>query len=83
VRAGEVVAVKVPAPGLMADAQACGRFVQEIEVSQRLSAGRHPAIAQTLGYEVFDDPHTGREVYGLVLEYPDEAAHVALRPAIE
>jgi formylglycine-generating enzyme required for sulfatase activity len=71
VRAGEVVAVKVPAPWLMADTEACRRFVQEIEVSQRLSAGRHPGIVQTLGYEVFDDPHTGRELYGLVLEYID------------
>jgi serine/threonine protein kinase/formylglycine-generating enzyme required for sulfatase activity len=71
VRAGEVVAVKVPAPGLMAEAGAWRRFVQEIEVSQRLSAGRHPAIVATLGYEVFDDPHTGRELYGLVLEFID------------
>lgn len=71
VRAGEVVAVKVPAPWLMADAEACRSFVREIEVSQRLSAGRHPGIVQTLGYEVFDDPHTGRELYGLVLEYID------------
>jgi hypothetical protein len=74
VRVGEVVAVKVPAPWLMADAEACRRFVQEIEVSQRLSAGRHPAvdsIVRTLGYEVFDDPHTSRELYGLVLEYID------------
>jgi len=72
VRAGEVVAVKVPAPWLMADTEACRRFVQEIEVSLRLSEGRHPAIVRTLGYEIFDDPHTtGRELYGLVLEYID------------
>jgi formylglycine-generating enzyme required for sulfatase activity len=71
VRAGEVVAVKVPAPGLMADAAACARFVKEIEVSLRLSADRRPSVVQTLGYEVFDDPHTGRELYGMVLEYID------------
>jgi len=72
VRAGEVVAVKVPAPWLMADAEACRRFVQEIEVSLRLSEGRHAAIVRTLGYEIFDDPHaSGRELYGLVLEYID------------
>ncbi|MDB5307114.1 MAG: pknB [Gemmataceae bacterium] len=71
VGAGEVVAVKVPAPGLMVDAKARRLFVQEIEVSQRLSAGRHPAIVQTLGYEVFDDPRSGHELYGLVLEYID------------
>ena len=69
VRAGEVVAIKVPAPWLMADAEATRLFMQEIEVSHRLSAARHPAIVQTLGYEVFDEPHTGRELYGLVLEY--------------
>jgi formylglycine-generating enzyme required for sulfatase activity len=30
-----------------------------------------PEIVQTLGYEVFDDPHSGGEMYGLVLEYID------------
>jgi formylglycine-generating enzyme required for sulfatase activity len=84
VRAGEVVAVKVPAPGLMADAAAGARFVKEIEVSLRLSADRRPSIVQTLGYEVFDDPHTGRELYGMVLEYidgPSLAQYLAQRQA--
>jgi formylglycine-generating enzyme required for sulfatase activity len=65
------VAVKVPAPGLMRDEHARGRFLQEIRVSQRLSAARRPEIVQTLGYELFDDPHGGGEMYGLVLEYID------------
>jgi formylglycine-generating enzyme required for sulfatase activity/proteasome lid subunit RPN8/RPN11 len=68
---GQVVALKVPAPRLMADDSTCQRFVQEIEVSQRLSAARHPGMVQTHGYVRFDDPHTGQELYGLVLEFID------------
>jgi hypothetical protein len=59
------VALKVPAADLLADAAARGRFVTEIQVAQKLS-GKHPAIVETLGYAVFDDPHSGRELYGLV-----------------
>jgi parallel beta-helix repeat protein len=69
VNRGRTVALKVPAPGLMADDRTRERFLQEILVSQRLAAGRHPAIVETLNYAVFDDPHSGRELYGLVLEY--------------
>jgi formylglycine-generating enzyme required for sulfatase activity len=78
VNEGQAVAVKVPAPGLMRDEHARQRFLQEIRVSQRLSAARRPEIVQTLGYELFDDPHTGGEMYGLVLEYIDgwSLAHV-------
>jgi hypothetical protein len=64
------VALKVPAAELLADAAARGRFVTEIQVAQKLS-GKHPAIVETLGYAVFDDPHSGRELYGLVLEFID------------
>jgi formylglycine-generating enzyme required for sulfatase activity len=71
VNEGQTVAVKVPAPGLMRDDHARRRFLQEIRVSQRLSAARRPEIVQTLGYEAFDDPHGGGELYGLVLEYID------------
>ncbi len=65
---GQPVAIKVPAPELMKDEQTCDRFVQEILVSQRLSSGRHPAVVQTIGYEVFEAPD-GAELYGLVLEF--------------
>jgi hypothetical protein len=81
---GRVVAVKVPAPDLMTDASTRERFEREIEVSLRLSAGRCPHIVQTLGYEVFDDPHSGRELYGLVLEFIEGeslATYLALRQA--
>jgi parallel beta-helix repeat protein len=74
VNRGRTVALKVPAPGLMTDGPTRARFLQEIQVSQRLSAGRHPAIVQTLNYAVFDCPHTGRELYGLVLEFIDGAS---------
>jgi parallel beta-helix repeat protein len=74
VNRGRIVALKVPAPGLMADERTRERFLQEIQVSQRLSAGRHPAIVETLNYAVFDCPHTGRELYGLVLEFIDGAS---------
>jgi formylglycine-generating enzyme required for sulfatase activity len=39
-------------------------------VAQKLS-GKHPAIVETLGYTVFDDPHSGRELFGLVMEFID------------
>ena len=66
--AGQVVAIKVPAAALLADHSARGRFVTEIQVAQKLS-GKHPAILQTHGFTVFDDPHSGRELFGLVIEY--------------
>jgi parallel beta-helix repeat protein len=74
VNRGQTFALKVPAPGLMSDEQTRGRFLQEIQVSQRLSTGRHPAIVQTLNYAVFDCPHSGQELYGLVLEFIDGAS---------
>jgi hypothetical protein len=64
------IALKVPAADLLADEAARDRFVIEIQVAQKLS-GKHPAIVETLGYAVFDDPHSGRELYGLVMEYID------------
>jgi hypothetical protein len=67
----EVVALKVPAPALMADETTRQRFVQEIQVSQQLSRAGPRAIVQTLGYVHFEDPHTQRPLYGLVLEFVD------------
>jgi hypothetical protein len=67
---GQAVALKVPAADLLADAGARSRFITEIQVSQKLS-GKHPAVIETLGYTVFDDPHSGRELFGLVMEYID------------
>lgn len=69
VNRGQVVALKVPAHHLMTDDSTRERFIREIEVSQHLSAGRHPNIVQTIGWEVFDEPHTGQELYALVLEF--------------
>ncbi|MGE3798750.1 MAG: protein kinase [Thermomicrobiales bacterium] len=66
---GQTVAVKVPAPDLMRNEQTCDRFVQEIQVSHRLSGGNHPHIVQTIGYEVFEDPRDHSELYGLVMEF--------------
>jgi len=68
--AGQTVALKVPAAALLADPAARGRFVTEIQVAQRLS-GKHPAIVQTQGFTIFDDPYSGRELFGLVMEYID------------
>ena len=69
VNPGLVVALKVPAPDLLADPSARARFVTEIQVAQKLT-GRHKAVVETLGYAVFDDPHhPGRELYGLVMEF--------------
>jgi hypothetical protein len=70
VNRGRSFALKVPAPELLADPAARARFVTEIQVAQNLS-GRHPAILDTFGYAIFDDPHSGRELYGLVMEYID------------
>ena len=71
------VAIKVPAPDLMTDAGTpplrAGN--QRLAATQRdrqggiALRGRPPQIVATLGYELFDDPHSGRETYGLVLEY--------------
>jgi formylglycine-generating enzyme required for sulfatase activity len=63
-------ALKVPAPELLAEAATCDRFVTEIQVAQKLS-GKHPAIIETFTHAIFDDPHSGRELYGLVMEYID------------
>jgi formylglycine-generating enzyme required for sulfatase activity len=84
VNRAQVVAIKVPAPGLLDDPASRQRFVQEIQVSQQLSRGRHPAIVETIGYVRLTDPHAGRPLYGLVLEYIDgqSLAHwLALREA--
>ncbi len=65
---GKVVAIKVPAPNLLTDSF-IDRFVAEIQTSQRLSLGRHPAIVETINYEVFEEPHGRQELYGLVMEF--------------
>jgi serine/threonine protein kinase len=84
VNPGLLVALKVPAPDLLADPAARARFITEIQVAQKLS-GRHNAVIQTLGYAVFDDPHNpGRELYGLVMEFingPSLAQFLAQRQA--
>jgi formylglycine-generating enzyme required for sulfatase activity len=70
VNSGRVVALKVPTAELLTDPAARDRFVTEIRVSQKLS-GKHPAIIETFGYSIFDDPHSGLELFGLVMEYVD------------
>jgi parallel beta-helix repeat protein len=65
---GKVVAIKVPAPNLLTDSF-IDRFIAEIQTSQRLSLGRHPAIVETINYEVFEEPHSKQEMYGLVMEF--------------
>ena len=47
------------------------RFVREIDIAEELSVGRPGQIVLTLGYEVFDDPHGGGEMYALILEHID------------
>jgi formylglycine-generating enzyme required for sulfatase activity len=81
---GAAVALKVPAPALMADPAIRERFEQEIAVSRRLSAARGPHIVHVFDYEVFDDPHTGQELYALVMELVEGeslARHLARRKA--
>lgn len=65
------VAVKVPAPALMADPDTRRRFEQEIEVSRQLNQGGHPNILRGFDFEIFDDPHTSQMQYGLVMEFID------------
>ncbi len=67
---GRPFAVKVPAPGLLND-EMIQRFVREIDIAEELSVSRPSQIVLTLGYEVFDDPHGGGEMYALILEYID------------
>ncbi|MCE9532076.1 MAG: protein kinase [Planctomycetes bacterium] len=69
VNRGKVVALKVPAPGLMDNEETSQRFVQEIEVSQKLSSGNHPHIVPTHNYVLFEDPFTRKELYALVMEF--------------
>jgi parallel beta-helix repeat protein len=74
IQQGKVFALKVPAPGVVDDGAAADRFVHEIQLSMQLSdavrrAEPRPPIVATLDYVVFDDPGTGRELYGLVLEF--------------
>jgi formylglycine-generating enzyme required for sulfatase activity len=66
---GEVFALKVPAPALMKDEATATRFFQEIALNAQLSVQPHPALVRTLGKVVFDDPHTGQELYGMVMEF--------------
>ena len=58
-------------PGLLNNEEMIQRFVREIDIAEDLSVGRPGQIVLTLGYEVFDDPHGGGEMYALVLEYID------------
>jgi hypothetical protein len=74
IQEGKVFALKVPAPGVVDDGAAADRFVREIRLSMQLTeavrrADPRPPIVPTLDYVVFDDPVTGRELYGLVLEF--------------
>src|SRR5262249_43749973 len=63
----KVVALKVPAPDLMRDPSTRARVEQEIQVSYQLSG--HEPIVRVFDYESFDDPHTGQELYALVMEF--------------
>jgi formylglycine-generating enzyme required for sulfatase activity/serine/threonine protein kinase len=63
------LALKVPAPPLMADEATCQRFLQEIKVNLQLAQRPHPAIVQTFQHLVLMDPHTGRKLYGIVMEF--------------
>ncbi len=67
----QIAAIKVPAPGLLDDAASRQRFVQEIQVSQKLSRQHHRSIVETLGWVRLTDPHTRKPLYGLVLEFID------------
>ncbi len=69
IKRGKDFALKVPAPALMHDQATASRFIQEIEVNAHLSLTPHPAVVRTLGNVVFDDPHTGQELYGMVMEF--------------
>jgi serine/threonine protein kinase len=61
-----VVAIKVPAPALVADQAARLRFQKEIDRSRRLV---HKHIVRVEGYEVFIGLHDCQRCYGLVMEY--------------
>jgi formylglycine-generating enzyme required for sulfatase activity len=63
------VAIKVPATELMRDPATRQRFEQEIDVSRNLSAAGHAHIVRVFDYEIFDDPYTGQELYGMVMEF--------------
>jgi hypothetical protein len=76
IQQGKVFALKVPAPGVVDDSAVADRFVREIQLSMQLTeavrrAQPRPPIVPTLDYVVFDDPETGHEMYGLVLEFID------------
>jgi WD40 repeat protein len=90
---GKVFALKVPAPGLIDDGAVADRFVREIELGVRLTeaardcrarTGTLPPVVATHDYVVFDDPHSGQELYGLVLDFIQGhslARHIAERRA--
>jgi formylglycine-generating enzyme required for sulfatase activity/serine/threonine protein kinase len=67
----EIAAIKIPAPSLLDDGASRQRFIGEIKISQKLSRKPHTAIVQTLGHVHLTDTHTGRALYGLVLEFID------------
>jgi F-box protein 11 len=76
IQQGKVFALKVPAPGVVDDSVVADRFVHEIQLSMQLTEAVRrsqppPPIVPTLDYVVFDDPETGHELYGLVLEFID------------
>lgn len=68
---GKFAAIKIPAPGLLDDAASEQRFLEEINNSLELSLNPHRNIVKTRGYVQFTEPHTRKELYGLVLEFID------------
>jgi formylglycine-generating enzyme required for sulfatase activity len=71
---GEVFALKVPAPGLVEDATAAERFIQEIKLSRRLSEAAArvvppPPLVAMYDYVPFEDPQGKRKIYALVLKF--------------
>jgi len=79
---GKQFAIKVPAPGVLGGEELLDRFIREIEIAESLSKGDPPQLVLTIGYEPFPDPHSGEELYALVMEYVDGenlARHLARR----
>ena len=75
---GKIFALKVPSPRFFEEPDFAQRFMAEIDFSLELSkaaesqrriSGERPAIVQTHGYVIFDDPHTKKELYGLVMDF--------------
>ena len=67
---GEVYALKVPNPALMVG-DAARRFEQEVKTGLRLSKKEPNRIVLTRGYVRVNDPHTGQDLYGMVMDFID------------